>query len=167
MNNLIKQALEDIKEAGRTVEMTGPLCDVFTNVLNQVYAKNPEAADTPAPGVTTSQPAMESQQLQDNAFKKLAAMLAPPEAADTAVTHNYGVSENEVTDQDVVDVTAQITSLDTEKGDEFILVMQDTDGDGSADPTMVNLTAALETIARVHGCKVYKSLKAVALERFH
>ena len=93
----------------------------------------------------------------------IAAQNAPREEAPPAEVTIYGVTQNEVNDATVAEVTKQIT--EKKPGSEFVLILDATQpGPNGAvsNPTerTLDLNKALETVAVCLGAKVYPSLEA-------
>lgn len=159
MSSLFRRAMEgDVAQVEeKTLEMKGPLAAVYTEALNQAYAKveDPEAET----------PALESQAIDAMVASSLARFSAPQEQESPAVTV-YGVAEADVSEQTVVDVAQELT--DKDEGGEFFLIVDATtpsvNGEHSAAPTerLVRLDAALECLVESFGGKVYRSLAAFA-----
>lgn len=162
MSSLLRRAMESeaAQVEEKTIEMKGPLAAVYTEALNQAYAKsdNPDA-DTPA---------LESQAIDAMIAQSLARYTSPDEQEAAAVTV-YGVAEADVSEQTVVDVAQELTSKD--EGGEFFLIIDATNpssnGDNSSAPTeeFVRLDAALECMVQSFGGKVYRSLADFAKGR--
>lgn len=159
MSSLLRRAMESeaAKVEEKTVEMKGPLAAVYTEALNQAYAKseNPEA-DTPA---------LESQAIDAMIAQSLARYTAPEEQEAAAVTV-YGVSEADVSEQTVVDVVSEVAGKEDEG--EFYLIIDATNpsanGENSSAPSeqFVRLGGALECIVESFGGKVFRSLAEFA-----
>ncbi|MNU19638.1 hypothetical protein D3C71_78700 [compost metagenome] len=93
----------------------------------------------------------------------VAAQSAPREEAPSADITIYGVSQVDVTEGTVSEVTKQIT--ERKPGSEYILILDATQPGpngsvGAGGERAIDLNAALETVASCLGAKVYPSLEA-------
>lgn len=154
------------------IVMTGPLSSVYTQVLQQVLAKDnqtTEAAASPAVGMV-----MESQAMDQTMMSKLGAAMAANQTP--AATPLYAVSRNDLTNETVVEITGMLSknmqpaetggalnNTERQQGD-FILIVDGTNPTSSGEPgvpeeKLHRLEAALECLVQAHGGRTYKSLK--------
>jgi hypothetical protein len=147
-----------------TVELKGPLADVYARALDIAYAKedpNADAVDnaadagkaqSPADAATiqdpaestvaesnntgTTQPAFESSANDTLTAQALAATLVVPEQVQNTTLTVYGVNRNDVDEEQVVDLTKELVNQDSPE--DFVLIMDATqpgpNGDGSSAP---------------------------------
>lgn len=151
--SFLKRALENKDEQAKTVVLNGPLSDVFASALQAAYAR-PESSEE-------NQLATESQEMEMQALKKLAAAIILPAPGQEGGAQVYGVSETEVTPQDIVNVTTDLAGRDSQP-DEYVVILNGTGEDEQLQPEMVNLGVALETIVSSYGGRFYRSLEAYA-----
>lgn len=169
----LRRALEDAETKDEPVVIKGPLSDEFTKSLNEVYAKKPEEGD---------QVSTESQANDAIAMQQLAKAIA--NEINPEVDHQpptvFAVSAPEVTAEDVVALTTDMINQEPGTYDDYALVLDTTTpemlsggGDGYdgtvtkyVDLSPDSLAAAMESIAKAHGVKVYPSLEAYAIDRY-
>jgi hypothetical protein len=159
--SMLRRALEDADTTANTpkmVVMTGPLSDVYTQALNEVYAKQTENGEVVA---------TESQQQDVMLLRELATVMnggsAPPTDAFQTV---YGVSHDTTDEKSVVDLTTEISK--TEDPSNFVLIidrMQPDSASGADPETLTPIQAAMECMVVSHGGKVYRSLGEFAKSR--
>jgi hypothetical protein len=178
----------------KEIVMQGPLAEIYAKALDVVYAKpdtvtneivlggdqstetsaeqkQDGAEDAAATGgvQATDQTGSEiiAQETQANdalTAQAVAAQNAPREETPPAAVTIYGVTQSEVTDATVAEVTKQIT--DRKEGSEYVLILDATqpgpNGESSSAPTerVLDLNKALETVAVCLGAKVYASLES-------
>jgi hypothetical protein len=163
--SFLRLALQDIADKGKPIVLSGPLSNVFTQVLNETYAnKEPEDGE--------NNPAMESQALDVAAMKQLAAMISAEPAPDSDAIKIYGVSADEVENKDIVAVSQELAQTPLEQRDNFVVIINDTgeqieslNDSPKEQPTL--LATAMESLARAYGVRVYPSLEEFAKDRFN
>ena len=163
MSRLLRAALENDISAGQTIVMQGPLGAGITQALNQIYSKDgpPEGEANQVPDGDVNIPALETQAMDAMLLARVAQAVRPVEEP-TSVLTVYGVSEKEVTPEDVVEVSKLVGADDRDETDAFALII---DGDGplgasgDAKADYVPLLAALESIADKYHVRVYRSFK--------
>lgn len=165
MSRFFKRALEaydDQNTGGEkdTVVMKGPLSDIYTNALNIAYAK------TPTPEGEVAQESQANDQLM---LQALAEDLQGESSDQTGgQTTVYGVSAQDVGPQDVINISQTYAQDPDEK---VVLIIDGVQpGPNSPDDTIPAervevLTTALESIVKVHGGHVYRSLGEFASAR--
>jgi len=162
MSRIFKRALEaydDQSTGGEkdVVVMKGPLSELYTEALNKAYAK-PNALD----GV-----AVESQANDVLMMQALASDFSnPPEEENSANTTVYGVSAQNPTNDDFVNISKEF-----EGEDKLVLIIDGTDaGPNSPEDSIPAekaqmLTGALESFVIANGGIVFHSLQEFANAR--
>lgn len=158
----------DEYEQKRTFVFKGPLSEAMTQALQVAYNKEDPIESEPSDNESENV-AMESAAQDQQLLQQLLDRVAPEDAQDADnVTVVYGFPNNSVTSGDVTEITEMFqASADAGEnvGDEFAIVIDGTDiKDGELvndEPKVVNLSAALESIANSYGVKVYRSLADV------
>lgn len=190
MKNLYSMALEGRLEVERqaanpiqrTVVVTGPLSEQFTQELARQYAKvDPVTGTAQEPDV--SRVATESQAQDVTIMQNLVANLSrQAEPSDDTVEQDpvtiHGVSEAELTPEDVIDVTSELAARENPR--EFVVIVQSDDQTSNAnietapaeavvevEPAISerqaerkSTRAALESIVKKFGGSIYPSLEA-------
>lgn len=160
MSTLLRRALESAEpEQEQTIEIKGPLSEVYTEALNAAYAKVQTGEDSPA---------LESQAIDAMVAQSLARYTNPQphEAANVTI---YGVSSADAVPQDIVNVTTELADKPAEN--EFVLIIDATQPSSNSETSgapaerFVEVGTALESICAAFGCKVYRSLKDFAQSR--
>jgi len=163
----------------RTVVTTGPLSQQFTDELNRTYAKTDpvtgEAQPENAPAIAQESQAQDVTVLQ-NLVTNLTRAAVAPENAEGNVSGGevtvYGIKEAELTPERIVEITTEIAGR--EDPSELVVVVEpevDT-SNANTDTAPVAavrevrpnepaaLRAALESICKKFGTKMYPSLEA-------
>lgn len=175
MNRLFRKTLalendEAITETEPTIVMKGPLSDVYTQALDIAYAKeDPTGASEvtpptdPMPEVGGVVAALESQQIDVAMMQKLAnAMISGDNAPTNNVQTVYGVSQNDLNEDKVVEVTQEVAGQ-PENAPDFILIVDGTqpgaNSESASAPTerLELLSTAIESIVLANGGKVFHS----------
>ena len=118
---------------------------------------------------------METQQMDMAMLQKLAASVSPSAPTDNFQTV-YGVSKDQLTEEDVVSVTNELAKTNQDKSDgkdvDFILVMDAAtpkkpshDQDAAVVERLVDLSEAMECMVLCNGGKVYHSLREFSENR--
>jgi len=154
----LRRALEEADAGSQPIKLNGPLGNALTEALQQEYGKKEPDEE--------NKPALESQQLDNSAMVKLVSLLTTEEKPQNqSALQVYGVSEAEMTEQDVVNVTNDIASMPLDGRDDYVVVIEESP-EGEVAPKAKDLVTAVEAYARAAGCKVYPSLEAFAKARF-
>ncbi len=171
MSRLLRAALESETSNAQTIAMQGPLGAAYTQALNQYLSKEapPQGAEdtNSEPDEDVNIPALETQAMDAMLLARVAQAVQPVEQPASVLTV-YGVSEKEVTAEDVVEVAKLVGADENESAGEVALIIdgdgpQGASGDASAE--YVPLVSALESIASSYNVKVYRSLKDFVNDR--
>jgi len=161
INGHLRRALEEAEANSQPIQLKGPLGNAFTDALNQEYSKTEPAKEG------EDKPALESQQMDHSALSRVAALLTTPEKPQTTSALNiYGVSQTEMTDDDIVNVATDMASLNPDDRDSYVIVVQEAPDTGELETHVKELNGAMESMARAFGVKTYPSLEAFAKARF-
>lgn len=180
---LINLALEATapEAAQPVIEMRGPLAEVFRKALDVAYAKKDtvtgedtvgqEEGKTAVPAGEKVEGAVVATESQANDALLLAHMhsLLVEHGADagdeedgspSAVLTVYGVSEGDLSQDTVVDITKELANKAPER--DFVMILDSSQGDGGSnhgtDERFVRLESALEQMVLAHGGRIYHSL---------
>lgn len=169
----INFALESDKPAEdpKTVVMQGPLAEIYRKALDVAYAKKDsvtgEATVGQADGIATESQANDAMMLSHlrdmlgNHDQALSANEREEDGEPSAVLTIYGVSDAQVEDQDVVNVTQQLARCSGQ--DDFVLILDATSrNDGNTNTSGRERLVALEAMTQAHGRRVYRSLEQLA-----
>lgn len=170
---------EDVKQP--TIVMTGPLAEIYRKALDVAYAKQDTITGKPtvgqAEGVTSEERvaepteedalATESQANDALMLQHLSRLTGADEVEEdgspSAMITVYGVSDGEVNDTTVVDVTGHLAQKTPDR--DFILILDATQrpaGTGVGEERLIQLGQALETVCEAHGVLVLNSLQELA-----
>lgn len=168
---VMRRALEDADIKDEAVVIKGPLSDEFTKTLNEEYAKKPDGEDG---AVATESQANDALAMQSLA-RAISDQVNPPEPSAPVV---FAADAGEVTNEDIIALTMDMINQDADDSINYALVLDTTtpemqsgvgDGaDGTAEK-FIDLSPralAMESIAKAHGVKVYRSLEAYAIDRY-
>ena len=166
----LRRALEEANIKDEAVIIKGPLSDAFTKSLNDLYSKAPKEGED---NVATESQANDAIAMQTLA-KAIQDELNPPEPNSPIV---FAVDSLNVNNNDVMALTQDMIDQDPNSELNYALVIDTTQesvqaGTGEAPEKFVDLgevnplSSALESIAKAHGVKVYRSLEAYAQDRY-
>lgn len=155
----LRRALEDAN-AQQPITLKGPLANAITDALNQEYSKTkPEDGE--------DKPALESQQMENEALSRVASLLTTPEEAiNVSPLRIYGVSQTDIHDEDIVNVATDMASLSPDDRDSYVIVVQESPETGELETKAKELSGAMESMARAFGVKIFPSMEAFAKDRF-
>lgn len=162
----------DIDPQEDQIVMKGPLSEMFTQALNVMYSKTDPVDGSTALESFAKTIGLETQAMDYTALRDLKEALEPKDTAVKTI-QVYGVAEDQVEPADVVDITKQLATSD-DASTEYFFVFDGThpryqDGNGAGTDTLKalepdtitnELAAAVESVARSYGCKIYYGLES-------
>lgn len=165
LNEHLRRALEDAEANSQPIAFKGPLGQAITDALNQEYSKK-EPEEGKEEGKENA-PAMESQQLMHEELSRVAALLAEGEVAQNqSALYVYGVSQTEMEEQDLINVTNDVAAMAPDDRDNYVIIVQENPETQEGEVVAKELSGAMESIAKAFKIKTYPSLEAFAKARF-
>lgn len=169
-----------------SIEMKGPLSEIYRKALDIAFAKKDtvsgeatvgQADDTsavPAGEKTELALATESQANDALTLAHMRSLMADTSSGETeedgepsALLTVYGVSDGELSEDTVVDLTKELAAKPAER--DFVLILDSTqsvttggNANSGVDERFVGLGRALEQMVLAHKGRVYRSLQAAA-----